>query len=184
MYFLYIIKSQHYFSNRVVIDVDSCTVSKRNPKAWLPDFQLFESDRDCILSPTGWLTDTIINAVQIMLKKQFPHINGLQDTCLGSVYQFNSLQGEFIQILFSPGHWLTISTMGLTHPCVAVFDSKYSTVSTPVASQIASILRTSHQHIELQFMDIQQQVLQRDVFITTKALQVLGMFVVTMLFDL
>lgn len=90
MYFLYIIKSQHYFSNRVVIDVDSCTVSKRNLKAWLPDFQLFESDRDCILSPTGWLTDTIINAVQIMLKKQFPHINGLQDTCLGSVYQFNS----------------------------------------------------------------------------------------------
>lgn len=101
---------------------------------------LLEIDRDTLLAPTGWLTDSIINAVQKILRRQFPDVNGLQDTCLGLLCSFCILQGEFIQILYSPGHWLTVSTVGLEHPHVAVFDSKYSTLSTSVALQIASIM--------------------------------------------
>ena len=147
------------FRHKVVIYVDYCAISKpSSPKIWLPELKLLESDKETLLSPTGWLTDSIVNAVQSLIRKQFPDISGLQDTCLGSVYEFNTLQGEFFQILYSPGHWLTVSIVGLAHPCVAVFESKYNTVSTDVASQVASILCTSHKCIQLQFMDVQQQV--------------------------
>lgn len=155
------IQIKYCYRDRGTIDVESCAVSKRAcPKTWLPELKLLELDKEAILCPTGWLTDSIINAVQCLLKKQFPNINGFQDTCLGSVYNFKTLQSDFIQILFSPGHWLTISTMGLIYPSVAVFDSKYNTASTQVSTQIASILCTNLHQIKLQFMNIQLQVSQ------------------------
>ena len=59
----------------------SCTTSKSlNQKIWLPELKLFEFDKDALLSPTGWLTDSIINAVQKILRKRFPDVSGLQDT--------------------------------------------------------------------------------------------------------
>ena len=88
-----------------VVSKRACPVSKRAcPKTWLPELKLLEMDKEVILCPTGWLTDSIINAVQRLLKKQFPNINGFQDTCLGSVYNFKILQGDIIQILFSPNY--------------------------------------------------------------------------------
>ena len=148
-----------HFRQKRTINVDSCTTSKPlNQKIWLPELKLFELDKDALLSPTGWLTDSIINAVQKILRKQFPDVSGLQDTGLGLLCNFTILKGEFIQILHSPGHWLTVSTVGLAHPHVAVFDSMYSTISTPVALQLASILCTSCKCIQLEFMDVQKQV--------------------------
>ena len=44
--------------------------------------ELLEFDKEALLSPTGWLTDSIVNAVQRLIKKQFPDIKGFQDTCL------------------------------------------------------------------------------------------------------
>lgn len=43
---------------------------------------------DILKQPNQMLTDTEINAAQILLKKQFPNIPGLQDTVLGSKLQF------------------------------------------------------------------------------------------------
>lgn len=64
-------------------------------------------------------------------------------------------------ILYSPGHWVTSSTIGLTHPRVAVFDSSYQSAPAPAAlsQQIASILCTTHSNIELEYHNIQQQVI-------------------------
>ena len=152
-------KPIHYFRQKHVIDLDSCMISKSpNEKMWIPELELREIDKDSLLSQTGWLTDSTVNAVQKLLKKQFHDVSGLQDICLGLVCNFSILKGEFIQILHSPAHWLTVSTVGLEHPHVAVFDSKYNTITTPVALQISSILCTSHKSIQLEFMDVQQQV--------------------------
>lgn len=140
----------------IVVDTVS---SKPQPKPWLLEMGLLDVDKECLLSPVGWITDSIVNAAQKLLQQQFPHIDGFQPVDLGLVCNFNIIQGEFIQILHSPGHWITVSTLGLVQPQVAVFDSAYSTVSTSVSLQIATILSTEQQSIQLQFMDVQHQVI-------------------------
>ena len=52
------------------------------------------------------------------------------------------------------GHWLTISTVGVTHPEVSVYDSMYPTTSMQVKCQIASLLATS---LRLRHMDVKMQ---------------------------
>jgi len=70
--------------------VDTCAIRKSSvPTLWLPELKLLESDKEAFLSPTGWLTDSIVNAVQSLINKQFPDIKGFQDTCLESVHEFN-----------------------------------------------------------------------------------------------
>ena len=43
------------------------------------------------------------------LSKQFPSIFGLQDVVLGYVMNFSVQDGEFLRILHSVNHWVTIS---------------------------------------------------------------------------
>lgn len=120
---------------------------------------LFESDKSILLDPVGWTTDTIVNASQMLLKSQFPLLNGLQDTALGYVMSFEIQQGEFLQILHSAGnHWLLVSSIGLEYPNVYVYDSLYDTVSTMVKAQIASQLCTQEKSIGVTIMDVQRQV--------------------------
>lgn len=95
--------------------------SKKKTKAsqpWLPTLKLHIYEQDILLSPTAWLSDTIVNASQDLLKKQFPNISGL---ALGLVMNFTIQTGEFVQILHTTeGHWLTISTLALHHSDVNV----------------------------------------------------------------
>ena len=46
--------------------------SKQTVKMWIPQLELSSSDREILLSPTAWLTDSIINAAQNLLKKACP----------------------------------------------------------------------------------------------------------------
>lgn len=72
------------------------------------------------------LNDNHINAAQILLKNQFPHIGGFTDTLIVS----NQLPNEgpsnsmtnIIQIHNIPGHWLVSQSNGQS---VIVFDSLY-----------------------------------------------------------
>ena len=110
-------------------------------------------------------------------KEEFPDLKGLQPVTLGLVCNFNVVRGEFVQIIHSPGenylynsmhelctiylvigHWVTVSTLGLPHPRVAVYDSVYKTAPAPLTQQIASILCTAHSNIQLEYQNIQQQV--------------------------
>ncbi len=71
-----------------------------------------------------------MNAAQHLLQNHFPNLEGLQDVTLGVVCNFTVNQGEFVQIIHSvPGHWLTVSTVGLKHPNIAILDSAYSNIS-------------------------------------------------------
>ena len=66
--------------------------------------------------------------------------------------------GEFVQILHNGhGHWHVISTIGLKHPTVNIFDSMYSHCLNHSKVQIASILATKEPAIRLQYMDVQMQ---------------------------
>lgn len=130
---------------------------------WIRELGLYSTDRETLLSPTGWLTDNIINAAQGLLKKN-PHVvSGLQNVSLGLTMNFDVEPGEFVQILNNGlGHWLTISTIGTPHPEVQVYDSVYMFASQRTIAQTAALLHTNHSAMTFSFMDTQKQCGQCD----------------------
>ena len=71
-----------------VIDLDEYQPTakrQRVPKTWVKadDIILSEVDEKDI-SSGGWLSDNVINACQNLLRRQYPHIGGLQSTVLAT----------------------------------------------------------------------------------------------------
>lgn len=142
------------------IDVDKLvsTGSSTTPKPWIPELGLTKFEKNILQSSTDWLNDRIINAAQKLLRKVNPCMPGLQDVVCGRTMSFDVEPGEFLQILHDKhGHWLTISTVGLAHPEVMIFDSLYPSISTSVKMQIACLLYTKKPQIKLLFKDVQIQ---------------------------
>ena len=61
---------------------------------WIPELELPSSDKE-ILSPTAWLTDSIIDAAQILLKKECP-VPSPQSVGCGLTMTYAIQPGEFI----------------------------------------------------------------------------------------
>ena len=100
-----------YFIYRDYIVCEDQAISATSEKVWIECLGLFETDREIVLSPTGWLNDRIINAAQTLLKKDM---------------NFTIEFGEFIQIVHSPlNHWVTISTL-VQDLNISLYDSLYS----------------------------------------------------------
>ena len=71
---------------------------------------LNQVDKHIILSGE-WLWGTHLTAVQQLLKKQYPNINGLKDTLL-IMQEGNIISAGSIQILHvNNNHWITLSTL-------------------------------------------------------------------------
>ena len=71
---------------------------------------------------------------------------------------FDNEPGEFIQILHTgDGHWVTISTIGTTHPTVHIYDSLYTSAGAKLKAQIACLLCTEQSEINLKFLDVPMQ---------------------------
>ena len=51
--------------------------TKQTVKIWIPKLELSFSDKEIVISPTAWLTDSIIDAAQNLLTKVYP-VPGLQ----------------------------------------------------------------------------------------------------------
>ena len=131
------------------------------PHVWIEteEYKLYQSDREILLHPAVWLTDGIISAAQSLLRQQNPLIGGFQRPFLVQTCGFEIESGEFVQILHDGhGHWLTISTVGAEDGAeVYVYDSMHPSVGTFTKKEIASILCTEKQKIQLKFMDVQMQ---------------------------
>ena len=112
-------------------------VQKQNPTQWI--YGLTMKDRE-ILVNGEWLTDDLIDATQSLIKRQFPHVCGLQNVALGRVLSFNiNSDREFIQILhLGHGHWVTVSTIGCWDGEIFVYDSPPMAISSSMTNQIAS----------------------------------------------
>ena len=65
---------------------------------WIPELEHPISDRDILLSRTAWLTDSIIDAAQNLLKKVIP-VPGLESVTCGLTMTYSVQPGDFIQIL-------------------------------------------------------------------------------------
>ena len=80
---------------------------------------------------------------QLLLKSQFPHINGLRDTTLQQKSTLTPMSFRSLQILHvNENHWLTISTCGCDNASVYVYDSTYSSVSQDTETILAKLLHT------------------------------------------
>jgi hypothetical protein len=98
---------------------------------WLKygDFTLSLFDKSCIESDIEWLTDTIMNAVQHILKAQFPQIKGLQNVLLNQIQEFVAIEpgSQFVQILNDNGeHWIVLSNVMVQNrdKHIKIYDSK------------------------------------------------------------
>ena len=100
---------------------------------------MHQSDRRVIL--TGeWLWGTHLTAVQILLKQQFPNINGLIDT-LKMTQKGITLSSGSVQILHVNGnHWITVSTLMSTENDI-VYDSLNSRVSHGTKMQLENLIK-------------------------------------------
>ena len=88
---------------------------------------LQENDYKIIERSNGWLTASIISAVNTTLHNQFPVIQGLQDTTLGETLDFDKPTDRFIQILHSnSNHWVMISNIGCCLGELNYYDSLYT----------------------------------------------------------
>lgn len=97
------------------------------------------------------LTDVSINVSQIMLHNQFLLCEGLEDSSLGTTFQYSVSGGEFAQIIHTGQcHWVAVSNIGCKKGVVNVYDSlNYGTLTTYTVKQIATILHEEDPEIIL-----------------------------------
>ena len=87
----------------------------------------------------GWLNDKHINYVQLMLKSQFPSIDGWKCPLLLNG-QMNIKIQHGVQIIHSRGnHWIVASNLRCHSKQVQVFDSLYTTVDDTTRKVIENI---------------------------------------------
>ena len=74
-------------------------------------------ENDPVLKNNRMLSDNNINALQNMLKQQYPDVNGLQDPLLRQALQLKVInETPFVQMLYSEGfHWVAPSQQ--VHTC-------------------------------------------------------------------
>lgn len=123
---------------------------------WIPELNLRNSDKEILQNPTGWLNDLLIDSAQTLLR-ELSCVPGLQSVSLGWNRMFNIQHGEFIQILNTgAGHWVTVSSVG-SHPVINIYDSKYSSTTSDLQEQIASIVCSPYSTLVLQFPNVSLQ---------------------------
>ena len=120
---------------------------------------LQENDYKIIKHSNGWLTASIISAVNMTLHNQFPVIQGLQDTTLGETLEFDKPTDRFIQILHSSSnHWVMISNIGCCSGELNYYDSLYHSITPSVKRQIRCFHPGQHfDQIRMNIMPVQQQ---------------------------
>ena len=83
-------------SNTII--VEEYESKHKDPTIWIPELQLSSSDQKLLLSPIAWLTNSIIDATQTLLKNGTP-VPAFQSVCCGLTMTCNVQPGEFIQIV-------------------------------------------------------------------------------------
>ena len=101
------------------------TIDNASPDDPQSKLTLNHEHREGILKPNYWLHDTEIQAGQVMLKKQFPFVDGLHCPSIKGVLVIPA-SSEFIQILNAGRHWVCMSTIGCSAGTVQVFDNLYN----------------------------------------------------------
>lgn len=92
---------------------------------------LYSGNKGNILRPEDWLMDKEVTAAQLLLKQQFPYVDGLEDTSIVDPLVSPAFS-EFVQVVNTGNHWVFLSTVGCSSGHANVFDS-LGTRAKPVA---------------------------------------------------
>ena len=140
-------------------DVDTHVPMQPSPRLWKKDLGLTVEDEQILRDPSARLTDNLIDAGQILLRKQYgDKVSGLQDVVKARTLSMDVEPDEFIQILNkSDCDWFTISTIGCQPGVVNVFDSGSKYTTDRNKEEIAALLNTNEDTIILQCMSVQLQ---------------------------
>ena len=133
-------------NNFSCMEVCNCILSKSTENVleltgitmWVHNTVYSNNDKELILSPSGWLNDSIISAAQKLMLQHFPLTSGLQPPTLQYAWGFGVHMGEFVQILhIHNSHWSVISNTGCEDGVVNYYDSMY-----PISSVTMQLIAT------------------------------------------
>ena len=125
---------------------------------WVKELCLTESDK-LHITKGRWLDDKVVHAAQTLLKKTYPHIEGLQNPLLAQTLEFETCRGRFVQVLnVSEAHWITVSNINCKPGVIAVYDSKTkSHVPSLTKKHIAAMVSSNEKKFTLTTQNVQQQ---------------------------
>ena len=90
------------------------------------------------------------------MKREYPEVDGLQDTVLQQNYSWKVPVSEFVQFLDVEGnHWITISNIGEKENCESLYDSLYCGVSQTTKELIANYMNKDR--VKINVINVQQQ---------------------------
>ena len=107
----------------------------------------------------SWLWGTRLSAMQLLLKAQFLHLKGLEDTAL-VLRTGNTISSGSLQILHVNGnHWLAISTLDSDSSGyeVTVYDSLNFSLSKETKALLAKLLKTTKKRLLVKFGNTNKQ---------------------------
>ena len=149
--------------NHNIIVIDDSQSGSEWPTSWIPYLHMTQSDKAILKSSNAWLSDSIINAAQLLLKGGNAPAGGLQNVNFGLTDSFEVETGEFVQIIHTgEAHWNVVSTIGTQHPDVNVFDSMYCHCPEHSKVQVSNLLMTTKNTIRLHYNNVQMQSGQAD----------------------
>ena len=105
----------------------------------------------------SWLDDQVIKTSMDILKNQYPMFRGFHNTLFGANLSFPITKPPFIQILHvHNNHWITVEAVTMNF--VRVYDSLYYSTDISAQMQIAALICSPEQVIELDIQQTQFQV--------------------------
>ena len=116
---------------------------EEDSKGWvqLDGIVLSQTEKDQLCNGE-WLTDMHVNYAQALLKKKFPHIDGLKNTLLIQKKQERIKQG--VQIIHTQGnHWIVASSLRCSKSEIEIFDSLYTPVNNDTQHLLLSLFETN-----------------------------------------
>ena len=125
---------------------DSATCREVDDCVWTKVDSIVLSRRDKEKISKGEMLDDLVrNSVQVLLKKQYPDLLGLQSTLLQSGKQQGMKENhDQVKIIHSRGnHWIVASTIHSRDGVFQVYDSVYSTVADGTRSVINTLFPPS-----------------------------------------
>lgn len=113
----------------------------------------------------GQLCDESVNLAQNLLAKQYPLLQGFENTTLGPLREFSVFDGPFVQILHNgTNHWICCTNLSPSNDWrvgnsdeVWCYDSLCSGVTTSTKKQIAQFLNIEGEELKIHICPVQQQ---------------------------
>ena len=106
-----------------------------------------------------WLSDESKNLAQTILFKNFPLINGFEDTTSGPLNMFSVQTVDFAQVLHGNNHWVTVSSpTERATSVVYLYDSlQKETLNKNLVKQIARLRKSEDPELRTISKAVQQQ---------------------------